>query len=56
MFLFWALPGTARRDLSSAASTCHPPRRRRIQYSVASRLNHGRLGILDRPVKPDDDG
>jgi len=26
-----------------------------IQYAAASRLNHNRLGVLDRPVKPGDD-
>ena len=28
---------------------------RGIQYAAASRLNHSRLGVLDRPVKPGDD-
>src|SRR4051812_20282165 len=28
---------------------------RGIQYAAASRLNHNRLGVLDRPVKPGDD-
>jgi len=28
---------------------------RGIQYAAAYRLNHGRLGVLDRPVKPGDD-
>jgi hypothetical protein len=30
--------------------------RRGIQYSAAFRLNHERLGLLGRPVKPGDDG
>ena len=29
---------------------------RGIQYAAASPLNHRRLGVLDRPVKPGDDG
>jgi hypothetical protein len=29
---------------------------RGIQYAAASRFHHSRLGILDRPVKPGDDG
>ncbi|MBB4369639.1 hypothetical protein GGD63_002429 [Bradyrhizobium sp. cir1] len=29
--------------------------RRGIQYAAASRLNHCRLGVLNRPVKPGDD-
>ncbi|RXH00252.1 hypothetical protein EAS61_11405 [Bradyrhizobium zhanjiangense] len=29
---------------------CHSPRRRGIQYAAASRFNHDRLGVLDRPV------
>ncbi|TFV43705.1 hypothetical protein E4K65_31530 [Bradyrhizobium niftali] len=33
----------------------HSPRRRGIQYAVASRFNHRRLRVLDRPVKPGDD-
>ncbi|QAU49022.1 hypothetical protein EAS56_23340 [Bradyrhizobium guangzhouense] len=33
----------------------HSPRRRGIQYAVASRLSHCCLGLLDRPVKPGDD-
>jgi len=28
---------------------------RGIQYAAAPPLNHGRLGVLDRPVKPGDD-
>ena len=28
---------------------------RGIQYAVAPRLNHKRLGVLGRPVKPGDD-
>jgi hypothetical protein len=28
---------------------------RGIQYATASRFNHCRLGVLDRPVKPGDD-
>ena len=28
---------------------------RGIQYAAASRFNHWRLGVLDRPVKPGDD-
>jgi hypothetical protein len=28
---------------------------RGIQYEAASPLNHDRLGVLDRPVKPGDD-
>ncbi|MEY9880766.1 hypothetical protein [Bradyrhizobium sp. USDA 329] len=28
---------------------------RGIQYAAASPLNHSRLGVLDRPVKPGDD-
>src|SRR6266702_6728138 len=35
---------------------CHAPRRRGIQYAAAPRFNHNRLGVLDRPVKPGDDG
>jgi hypothetical protein len=31
---------------------CHSPRRRGIQYAAAPRLNHDRLGILDRPPEP----
>ncbi|PSO16867.1 hypothetical protein C7G42_18850 [Bradyrhizobium sp. MOS003] len=31
-------------------SRCHSPRRRGIQYAAASRFNHCRLGVLDRPV------
>ena len=34
---------------------CHPPRKRGIQYAAASRFMTGASGILDRPVKPDDD-
>jgi len=34
---------------------CPAPRRRGIQYAAASRFNHYRLGVLDRPVKPGDD-
>ncbi|TFV80109.1 hypothetical protein E4K64_03875 [Bradyrhizobium frederickii] len=34
---------------------CHAPRKRGIQYAAAHRLNHDRLGVLDRPVKPGDD-
>jgi len=33
----------------------HPPRKRRIQYAAALRLNHWRPGILGRPVKPGGD-
>ncbi|QOZ11369.1 hypothetical protein XH96_30485 [Bradyrhizobium sp. CCBAU 51765] len=33
---------------------CHSLRRRGIQYAAASRFNHYRLGVLDRPVKPGD--
>ncbi|QOZ42346.1 hypothetical protein XH89_01830 [Bradyrhizobium sp. CCBAU 53340] len=29
---------------------------RGIQYAAASRFYHYRLGVLDRPVKPGDDG
>ncbi|MCP3405953.1 hypothetical protein [Bradyrhizobium sp. CCGB01] len=29
---------------------------RGIKYAAAHRLNHSRLGVLDRPVKPGDDG
>ncbi|RZN13290.1 hypothetical protein CWO91_00185 [Bradyrhizobium genosp. SA-3] len=29
--------------------------RRGIQYAAASRFNHCRLGVLDRPVEPGDD-
>jgi len=39
----------------STKKTRHPPRTRGIQYAAASRLYHQRLGLLDRPVKPDDD-
>ncbi|BAR56801.1 hypothetical protein NK6_3625 [Bradyrhizobium diazoefficiens] len=35
---------------------CHRPRRRAIQYAADHRFNHCRLGVLDRPVKPGDDG
>ncbi|QOZ47311.1 hypothetical protein XH89_30370 [Bradyrhizobium sp. CCBAU 53340] len=28
---------------------------RGIQYAAASRFDHERLGVLDRPVKPGDD-
>ena len=35
---------------------CHHPRRRVIQYAAAVVIDHGRLGLLDRPVKPGDDG
>jgi acyl dehydratase len=34
----------------------HTPRMRGIQYAAASRLYHHFTGILDRPVKPGDDG
>ena len=34
---------------------CHSPQRRGIQYAAASRFNHRRRGVLDRPVKPGDD-
>jgi len=30
----------------------HAPRRRGIQYAAASRFNHRRRGILDRPPEP----
>jgi hypothetical protein len=30
--------------------SCHPPRKRRIQYAATSRFHHERLGILDRPL------
>src|SRR3954469_4352656 len=39
----------------SAPPRCHSPRKRGIQY-VALPLDHRRLGVLDRPVKPGDDG
>ncbi len=32
-----------------------PSRKRAIEYAAASRLKRGISGILDRPVKPDDD-
>jgi hypothetical protein len=32
-----------------------PRRDRGIQYAAACLLNHHRLGVLDRPVKPGDD-
>jgi hypothetical protein len=35
---------------------CHHPRKRMIQYSAAFVFEHRRLGVLDRPVKPGDDG
>jgi len=41
--------------LRSPSNTCHSPRRRGMQYAAASRFNHWRLGVLDRPVKPGDD-
>ena len=31
------------------------PAKAGIQYAAASPLNHDRLGVLDRPVKPGDD-
>jgi len=31
------------------------PAKAGIQYAAAHRFNHGRLGVLDRPVKPGDD-
>jgi len=34
---------------------CHHPRKRVIQYAVASLPDHSRHGILGRPVKPGDD-
>jgi len=34
----------------------HHPRKRMIQYSAAFMLDHRRPGVLDRPVKPGDDG
>jgi hypothetical protein len=46
-------------DLSCCAhdeNCCHTPRKRGIQYAAASRLIPGVSGILDRPVKPGDDG
>jgi hypothetical protein len=33
----------------------HHPRRRVIQYSEASVMDPKGRGVLDRPVKPDDD-
>ncbi|UUO35789.1 hypothetical protein DCM75_16030 [Bradyrhizobium sp. WBOS02] len=33
----------------------HAPRKRGIQYAAAHQLNHNRLGVPDRPVKPGDD-
>ncbi|QFI73765.1 hypothetical protein F8237_15935 [Bradyrhizobium betae] len=32
-----------------SAFRCHSPRRRGIQYAAASRFNHRRHGVLDRP-------
>jgi hypothetical protein len=37
------------------SSAVMPRLDRGIQYAAAPRLNHNRLGILDRPVKPGDD-
>jgi len=37
------------RDESSSTDR-HTPRKRSIQYAAASRLDHWRLGILDRPL------
>jgi hypothetical protein len=34
----------------------HHPRKRMIQYLAAFPLKHWQPGILDRPVKPGDDG
>jgi hypothetical protein len=34
----------------------HHPRRRMIQYAATFVFNRGLHGILDRPVKPNDDG
>ncbi|QOZ42607.1 hypothetical protein XH89_03315 [Bradyrhizobium sp. CCBAU 53340] len=39
----------------TASSVVMPRLDRGIQYAEASRLSHGRLGVLDRPVKPGDD-
>jgi hypothetical protein len=39
----------------SAFSAVMPRLDRGIQYAAASRFNHSRLGVLDRPVKPGDD-
>ena len=46
-------PSRFRFDFQTAGSATtgrHTPRKRGIQYAAASRFDHGRLGILDRPL------
>ena len=51
----WAWPPVGLGRMCSSTYRCHPPRRRRIQYAAASRINHWRLGLLDPRVRGDDD-
>jgi hypothetical protein len=53
--LFWG-EGAKGREVTRLRLLAVMPRLDRgIQYAAASRLNHRRLGVLDRPVKPGDD-
>src|SRR5947209_16630657 len=58
--LFGAVARSDGSHLAAASPLCGfsavmPRLDRGIQYAAASPLNHRRLGVLDRPVKPGDD-